>query len=397
MAYAAAISLKQTIQRLLNSSRISIDSSSPEILGIAYQQLQSLQQVLKGSDERRSSKSLNTLDGEIREALHNLQDSLESQATDLFLPSHEEEEEEEEVSLELDLKETWNEIDSFVEAVRNMKKEYIQELDQPFSDDEEAPSQTFDPDHVNMVGLSDAFDGLKDHLIRIIRPNDFGFFSFLGSPGTGRSMLLRSVYDDIHVNKEGSFDCGAWVTIGSTYNLREILLSIISQVDSIEILEFLASQGEDELVKYLYKSLQGRRYIIGLDDIRDTEILIQLRRSFPVENNGSAVLIATGLTEVAEFDEQFFPYVLPTIWDEDSIWDKIRLQFFAENETVPKEIEEFGRKIAINCRGMRLVVARIIHIIRNMKKDPDIWSGLAAAEHDRVYEVHDEISEVPLL
>lgn len=401
MAYAAAISLKQEIQGLLNASRISIDSSSRKILGTAYKQLESLQEVLRKSDGRGSSENLNTLEGEIGESLHKLQDSLESQASAQFLSIHGEQEFYSPVlPLELDLKEVWNEFKSFTAAVKKMEEDYNQYLDELSSyDDYAAPSQTTDSiSNVEMVGLSDVFTDLKDHLIRVIRPDEFGFFSFFGNLGSGRSILAKSVYEDIHVNKQGSFDCGAWVTIGSTYNLKEILLDIISQVSGIENLEFLISliYMEEELGNYLYKSLEGRRYIISLDDIRDTDILIQLRRSFPEENNGSLVFVATSLIEVAEFDGKFSVYTMPTTMDEDFVWKYIRTMYFGDNEPISMEFEEIGRKIAKNCRGSRLVVARIILILRKMKRLPENWGALAAAEDDRVYQVHDEISEVPL-
>ncbi|KAL1553929.1 putative late blight resistance protein R1B-17 [Salvia divinorum] len=47
MAYAAVISLKQTIHRLLNSSHTPIASSSREILEFASKQITSLQEFLK--------------------------------------------------------------------------------------------------------------------------------------------------------------------------------------------------------------------------------------------------------------------------------------------------------------------------------------------------------------
>ncbi|KAG6413750.1 hypothetical protein SASPL_126464 [Salvia splendens] len=393
MAYAAATSLKQTIQGLLCSSNISLDSSSREILDIAHNHLTSLQETLKKSDERLRSNGLRELEKEIRDAIHNLEDSLESQ----FLSGLEEEEEEEEEEeaticfpLELDLKEVSHEFNSFAEAAKKMKEDYNNHLDNPSSDIDHdasaAPSQI--ACNVKMVGLSEQRSDLKDHLMGVIRPDDFGFFSFFGKPGTGRSLVAWRVYDDI----QGSFECSAWVRIGSTYDLTQLLLNIISQINPDVDHEFISSQGDEIFGKYVYNSLEGRRYMVALDDVRDTDVLIKLRRSLPEQNNGSVVLLTTELSEVAEFDESFV-LLKPPLIDEDIIWPNI-LTIFFEGGIAPPGFEEIGRKIARNCGDCRLVVGRIILILRKMKKEEEIWSGLAEAQHDRVYMMDDELSEI---
>ncbi|KAG6413752.1 hypothetical protein SASPL_126466 [Salvia splendens] len=134
--------------------------------------------------------------------------------------------------------------------------------------------------------------------------------------------------------------------------------------------------------------------MVALDDVRNTDILIKLRRSLPEQNNGSVVLLTTGLSEVAEFDESFVLLMPPTI-DEDFIWNYIQTILFNANGGIaPPGFEEIGRNIARNCGCLRLVVARIILIlIRKLKKEAEDWNMLAQAQHDPVYTMDDELSE----
>lgn len=83
MAYAAVISLKQTINGLLKPYRnFHTNSSTPEILKSAYSQTTSLQKTLDrlndSSRSRSRSKSsyerLEALDGQIRDAVRKLED-----------------------------------------------------------------------------------------------------------------------------------------------------------------------------------------------------------------------------------------------------------------------------------------------------------------------------------
>ncbi|KAH6769730.1 hypothetical protein C2S52_014533 [Perilla frutescens var. hirtella] len=72
--------------------------------------------------------------------------------------------------------------------------------------------------------------------------------------------------------------------------------------------------------------------------------------------------------EVAEFDESFFLFEMPTLLDEHFIWGYILSVLFEANEPVSPEFEEAGKKIAKNCRGLRLVLARVMTILRKHEK-----------------------------
>lgn len=122
MAYAAVISLKQTIHRLLHSSHTPIPSSSREILEHAYKHITSLQQFLKEFYDS-SSKRWNAFDLQIRDAVQKVEDAVEFNVSNqLFLSLPHE---------GLDFEEVEQEINSFVETMTKMKDEYTQESRNP--------------------------------------------------------------------------------------------------------------------------------------------------------------------------------------------------------------------------------------------------------------------------
>ncbi|KAH6803279.1 hypothetical protein C2S51_034725, partial [Perilla frutescens var. frutescens] len=299
-----------------------------------------------------------------------------------------------------------------------MEKASIQELQNPnFFQEEDSAATDHSAAVAEMVGLPDAVADIKDHVVRIIRPEDFGVFSFFGDAGNGRSLVAKSIYDDIYINgkERYSFDCGAWVRIGSTNQLKQILLNIIHQMNIneaiyrdkkwtneypvgpkskfTELQVLLEEEEEEKLGEYLYTSLKGRRYIVALDDIRDTEILIQLRRWLPEQNNGSLVFVTTSLKEVAEFDESFFVSEIPVVWDELLSWSYIGLMMMSGGWLVSAEFEEAGVKIAKNCRGLRLVTAKVMIALLRSEKTLEFWKKLAADEDDPIFMVDDEILE----
>ncbi|XP_047938613.1 putative late blight resistance protein homolog R1B-17 [Salvia hispanica] len=382
MAYAAVISLKQTIHRLLNSSHTPIPSSSREILEFASKEITSLQEFLN-EFYNSNSKRWNALDAKIREAVQKAEDAIESNQF-LFLP-------------EL--------IHSFVETMAQIKNDFTQNYP-PLDDDEDddddddgggggdgdAAVSTDNDLGYEMIGLSNELAETKEDLLKPLRPYDFGVYSHVGKRGSLRSITAKALFDDIFVAEEEPFDCGAWVTVGRNYQFTEILTNIIAQVDDQARFDH---HDMDKLRKDLYAKLKGRRYMIVLDDVDDVEVWDELKNSFPEQHNGSLIVLTTGLIEVAQYANSFYIHEMPMLFG-DFFWDFLRIMMFRYGKEINPEMERAGKKIAENCRGSRIALARIILFLYKVDMTPDqeSWNKLAADEQHSIFVVHDEVSEV---
>ncbi|XP_057767416.1 putative late blight resistance protein homolog R1B-16 [Salvia miltiorrhiza] len=387
MAYAAVISLKQTIHRLLNSSHTPIASSSREILEFAYKQMTSLQEFLKEFYHTNSNR-WNALDVKIRDAVHKAEDALESSVShqySLSLPD----------DGALDLEEAARrEVHSLLETITKMKDDYIAELQNPKHDDEDeddgAAVSSNNDFGAEMVGLSEELAEIKEHLLKTLRPYDFGVFSYVGKIGSLRSIAAKALFDETFVAKEEPFDCGAWVTIGRNPQFTEILASILAQVDD------RARNDDDDLGKLkedLYASLKDRRYMIVVDDVDEVEVWDELRKSLPEQHNGSLIVLTTQLIEVAQFAKSFYIHEMPTFFNEN-VWDYLRLMMFGCEKEIDPEMEKAGKKIAENCGGSLIAVARVIPFLYKTGKTAEWWTQLAADPQHSIFVVQDEISEV---
>ncbi|KAL0329610.1 UNVERIFIED_CONTAM: putative disease resistance RPP13-like protein 3 [Sesamum radiatum] len=118
-----------------------------------------------------------------------------------------------------------------------------------------------------------------------------------------------------------------------------------------------------QLMENLYRALEGRRYLVVLDDVWSTEPWNNLRFAFPDDNNGSRILITTRNRHVAE---QISKSVLEReLLSDDGSWMLLKslLGF------IPFRLERIGRKIVKHCGGLPLAITIIARSCREMTRD----------------------------
>ncbi|KAL0417027.1 UNVERIFIED_CONTAM: putative late blight resistance proteinR1A-10 [Sesamum latifolium] len=190
--------------------------------------------------------------------------------------------------------------------------------------------------------------------------------------GIGKTTLARQVYDESYIVYH--FDMRAWVIISQEYSLRQVLVRLL---DSAKILtEKMYEKREEELADYLYKSLVGRRYLIVMDDIWDTEIWDAVTRFFPNNCNGSRVLLTTRLSDVALYADSFSPLHKMQFLKEDESWNLLCKMVFGEKDC-PDELRHIGKEIARNCGGLPLAIVVIGGLLSKESRREDYWRSLA--------------------
>ncbi|KAH6819487.1 hypothetical protein C2S51_003090 [Perilla frutescens var. frutescens] len=352
MAYAAVISLKQTINGLLESSCVSLSSTSREILEFAYNETTSLQRVvekLNGS----SSERLDDLEGRMRDCAHQLEDVVE------FYESCSNYEDDDEVR---------QEISSFIERVKKMEVEYIQELSKSADKDIDAAAVSSYTDFgVEMVGNFNEYNSIGRYLLRRMRPVDLCFFSLLGEVHSGIAFVAKAIFEELGKGKQHGFNCCVWVTIGKEYESKEVVMRILAQVDNLAgDYERLVQLDDEELCNYLSKVLEHRVYMIVLDDVHD---------------------------EVAQSAYSLYCLTGPRHFFEESIWLSTRAVIFGL-ESISPELEEAGKKIIQNCRGLYISAAKALLFLCKTEVSVEQWSKIAADKENPIFNVEDEISEI---
>ncbi|XP_057803120.1 putative late blight resistance protein homolog R1B-17 [Salvia miltiorrhiza] len=189
----------------------------------------------------------------------------------------------------------------------------------------------------------------------------------MGMGGIGKTTLARNIFE--HALVKEHFDICAWTTISQTYNVRETLKEVLFRAsgDSRDL-------SENELGENLHKYLAGRRYMIIMDDMWSIEVWDKMRFFFPDYNNGSRIIVTTRMSNLnLQLSESYG--VGMKFLDESSSWDLFCKTVFG-GECFPHELENIGKKIVANCKGLPLSIATIGGLLAKSERTREYWGRI---------------------
>ncbi|PHU08079.1 hypothetical protein BC332_24568 [Capsicum chinense] len=157
-----------------------------------------------------------------------------------------------------------------------------------------------------MVGRDDQRKWLVEDLTRSYSGEPKVILT-MGMGGIGKTTLENEVYNDVCIHSH--FDVCAWDTVSQQHNVKEILLSLLHSTNG----ETFGMNNEAELANILQKNLKGKRYLIVLDDMWNSEAWDDVRLCFPSENKESGILLTTRNNELARYVGTENLFVTPRI------------------------------------------------------------------------------------
>ena len=221
-----------------------------------------------------------------------------------------------------------------------------------------------------VVGVEDDAKILLEKLLDD-RENKRYMISIFGMGGLGKTALARKLYNSCDVKK--SFKYRAWTYVSQDYKTRDMLMRIIRSLGVAcgEDLEKIRMFSEEELEVYLHGLLEGKKYLVVVDDIWEREAWESLKRALPGNHKGSRVIITTRIRAVAEaIDGRVYAHNLRFLTFDES-WKLFEQKAFGNMQWVDEDLQMIGKEMIQKCSGLPLAIVVLGGVLS--RKRPREW------------------------
>ncbi|KAL2515290.1 Disease resistance RPP8-like protein 3 [Forsythia ovata] len=277
--------------------------------------------------------------------------------------------------------ESFTNLEKVIEEIDSIKQEAMKVMEEIGAQDLQpwiSSSSSSKPASIGkgyVVGIDDDLVKIKERLIQ--GSSNLETVSIVGMGGIGKTTLAKEVYGDKSISSY--FDIRTWVTVSQDYNVQEILQGLRDSMQKLakEKKGDEKSSASTPLDEVLYKNLKGMRYLVIMDDVWDTKVWDDVNRLFPNDNNGSRIMLTTRQEYVAVYADSSLPLHHMHFLNEVYSLKLLCKEVFGKDHC-PCELEDIGKEIAQNCRGLPLAVVLIGGLLSKATKTQHYWRDVAA-------------------
>ncbi|XP_031252677.1 putative disease resistance protein RGA4 [Pistacia vera] len=232
--------------------------------------------------------------------------------------------------------------------------------------------------------------GRDDDKIRIIElllesnyVENVSVIPIVGIGGIGKTTLAQFAYNDEKIISH--FDLRMWVCISDDFDVGLIVRKIIKSANSRDV-EKLDKLEMDQLQKRLPEEIDGKKYLLVLDDLWDDQNphkWSELKDLLMGGGRDSKIVVTTRNENVARITSKFPSQGLRRL-DEDESWS-LFMQIASEYGTDLKcrELVALGKDILAKCAGVPLAIRTIGHLLCNRPTKSD-WLQFRDSELSKI-------------
>jgi len=236
-------------------------------------------------------------------------------------------------------------------------------------------------------------DGDMDTILDFLVDDAFGFEDFsvypiVGLGGLGKTTLAQLIFN--HERVVNHFELRMWVCVSEDFSLKRMTKAIIEAVtkkssDDLDL---------EPLQRRLQDLLQGKRYLLVLDDVWDDkqESWQRLRSVLACGGKGASILVTTRLAKVAEIMGTIPPHDISKLSDKEC-WELFKQRAFGPNEVERAELVVIGKEILKKCGGVPLAAIALGSFLR-FKREEREWHYI---NESKLWSLQDEDYVMPAL
>nr|XP_011459719.1 PREDICTED: putative disease resistance protein RGA3 [Fragaria vesca subsp. vesca] len=227
-----------------------------------------------------------------------------------------------------------------------------------------------------VIGRDDDKELIFSHLLHntdISNEDNVYVISILGMGGLGKTTLAKLVYNDSVV--EENFEVKMWVCVSENFEVKSLILKNINAITD----QKCEDESLDRMKRSLQDTLRGRKFLLVLDDVWDTESIgvtpekwLGLKSLLSVGANGSRILVTTRNRSIALLVNLSYMHSLKGLSHKDYISLFIKRAFKKGEEQCYPRLIEIGEDIVNKCGGVPLAVATLGSMLY-LNREPHRW------------------------
>ncbi|XP_039163098.1 putative disease resistance protein RGA4 [Eucalyptus grandis] len=240
----------------------------------------------------------------------------------------------------------------------------------------------------DIIGRDNEKKNVMKFLLNLDVKENIFILQILGIGGLGKTALAKFVYNDEMISRH--FDLKMWVCVSNDLDMKKIVKNIIVCVEKKEP----NYSQMDGLQSELRKIIDGRRYLLVLDDLWDakSETWPNLKSLLMGGARGSKILITTRLPLVAKITSPTPPLLLEGLSESDSL-DLLMRMAGREGSIQDPDMLAIGKEIVRNCFGVPLVI-RTSGRLLFLKQTKDEWLRFKDHELPKMSQTEEHIISV---
>ncbi|KAM0891079.1 hypothetical protein ACQ4PT_026628 [Festuca glaucescens] len=189
-----------------------------------------------------------------------------------------------------------------------------------------------------------------------------------GMPGVGKTTLVAHVYSIVKVD----FDAAAWITVSDSCRIEDLLRKIAAEL-SIDV----ANVEMRGLAESIHNYLQGKKYILVLDDVWNARLWTEIRNVFPTSNSTGRFVLTSRKHEVSLLAtresaihlEPLQPHHSWVLFCKGAFWND-------DDKECPLELQKLAWKFITKCQGLPIAITCIGRLLSGKPPTLAEWENV---------------------